>query len=90
VAVVTVYATVIERAIEGRKRGYGKGDRVRLDRWGHSAWPGLENGEPSVPPGTEGTVTFVDDLGTVHVDWDSGSKLGATLDDFLTRLRCAG
>ncbi len=26
--------------------------------------------------GSEGTVMFVDDLGTVHVAWDSGSTLG--------------
>lgn len=28
------------------------------------------------PPGTEGTVTMVDDTGTVHVRWDNGSTLG--------------
>jgi RNase P/RNase MRP subunit p29 len=27
-------------------------------------------------PGTEGTVVFVDSLGTVHVDWKDGSRLG--------------
>jgi len=27
-------------------------------------------------PGDEGTVNLVDDLGTVHVHWDSGSRLG--------------
>lgn len=26
--------------------------------------------------GEEGTVDFIDDLGTVHVSWDSGSSLG--------------
>jgi hypothetical protein len=26
--------------------------------------------------GTLGTVRFVDDMGTVHVDWDDGSHLG--------------
>lgn len=26
--------------------------------------------------GTEGTVSFVDDIGTVFVDWDDGSSLG--------------
>lgn len=29
-----------------------------------------------VPVGTRGTVNFVDDIGTVHVRWDSGSSLG--------------
>lgn len=27
-------------------------------------------------PGTEGTVVFIDDLGTVDVKWDDGSHLG--------------
>jgi len=27
-------------------------------------------------PGTEGTARFVDAIGTLHVDWDGGSKLG--------------
>lgn len=26
--------------------------------------------------GDEGTISFVDDLGTLHVRWDSGSTLG--------------
>lgn len=27
-------------------------------------------------PGTRGTVISVDDIGTIHVNWDSGSSLG--------------
>ncbi|MHD0575561.1 DUF4314 domain-containing protein [Corynebacterium diphtheriae] len=27
-------------------------------------------------PGDEGAIMFVDDAGTVHVDWDCGSTLG--------------
>ena len=30
-------------------------------------------------PGTVGTVGFVDDSGTVHVNWDSGHTLGMVL-----------
>jgi len=30
----------------------------------------------TLKPGTEGTVQFVDDAGTVHVRWDDGSTLG--------------
>jgi hypothetical protein len=29
-----------------------------------------------LPPGTRGTVTLVDQLGTVHVRWDDGRNLG--------------
>ena len=28
-------------------------------------------------PGDQGTVIAVDDIGTVHIDWDNGSGLGA-------------
>lgn len=30
----------------------------------------------SVPAGVQGTVVFVDDIGTIHVKWDNGSTLG--------------
>lgn len=30
----------------------------------------------AVPSGTEGTIKFVDDMGTIHVQWDNGSSLG--------------
>lgn len=35
-------------------------------------------------PGDRGTVRHVDDTGTLHTDWDSGSTLGlvAGVDDF--------
>ncbi len=31
------------------------------------------------PTGTEGTVTAVDDTGTIHVSWDNGSSLGVVM-----------
>lgn len=34
-----------------------------------------------LPPGLEGTVTLVDDVGTVHVNWDDGTVLGLCKDD---------
>ena len=27
-------------------------------------------------PGDRGTVDFMDDMGTIHVNWDNGSQLG--------------
>lgn len=27
-------------------------------------------------PGEKGTVAYVDDIGTIHVNWDCGSSLG--------------
>lgn len=51
---------------------YHPGRRVRF----------LAFGEPDrsdLPVGTEGTVRRVDDFGTVHVDWDNGSRLGCVV-----------
>jgi Domain of unknown function (DUF4314) len=49
------------------------GRRVRLVR--------CNDPHTKLQPGTLGTVTCVDDLGTVHVRWDSGSTLGLCEDD---------
>ena len=47
---------------------YAKGDRVELihtsDAYTHTT------------PGTRGTVRLIDSLGTVHVAWDDGGRLG--------------
>lgn len=32
--------------------------------------------EQAVPSGTKGTVRLVDDMGTIHMDWDNGRTLG--------------
>ena len=44
------------------------GRRVRLER--------CSDPYTRLQPGAEGTVTHVDALGTVHVKWDSGARLG--------------
>ena len=37
----------------------------------------LKMNDVQAPPmGTLGTVTGIDDLGTIHVHWDNGSSLG--------------
>ena len=37
-----------------------------------------------VPQGTKGIVDFVDDIGTIHIKWETGSTLGLTvgIDEF--------
>ena len=47
--------------------GFPRGCRVELVRMD----------DPQAPPiGTLGTVIGVDDVGTIHVNWDNGSRLG--------------
>ena len=47
---------------------YPAGTRVELVQMDDAQAP---------PVGTKGTVTGVDDTGTVHVNWSNGSSLGA-------------
>ena len=35
-----------------------------------------DDSHTKLKPGSEGTVFYVDDLGTVMVDWEDGSTLG--------------
>lgn len=48
---------------------YSKGSRVKLIRMNDPYCRDLK-------PGMMGTVTHVDDIGTIHVAWDCGSTLG--------------
>jgi hypothetical protein len=45
-----------------------KGDRVELIS--------TDDNFTANEPGLEGTVTFIDSMGTFHVAWDNGSRLG--------------
>lgn len=46
---------------------YKKGIKVEL----------IQMDDPQAPPiGTKGTVKFVDDVGTIHIAWETGSSLG--------------
>ena len=64
---------------------YPPGTRVELVR--------MDDPYTRLKPGDQGTVSFVDDTGTVFVNWDSGSGLGVVygedeirkLDDTLRR-----
>lgn len=50
------------------KNTYPTGTRIQLDFMDDPYHP--------VPAGSTGTVRFVDDAGTIHMAWDSGSTLG--------------
>ena len=57
-----------EKYVERIKNMYPEGSRVVLDRMGDDPHP--------IPSGTKGTVVHVDDIGTVHCNFDNGRRLG--------------
>ena len=54
--------------IEFTKQHYPKGTRIRLIS--------MQDPYAPIPSGTEGTVSFVDDMGTIHMEWDNKRTLG--------------
>ncbi len=60
--------TMSRGRIEYLKKQYPPGTRVQLDRMGDDPRP--------IPAGTKGTVSFVDDCGTVFCNFDNGRSLG--------------
>ncbi len=55
--------------VESLRRIYPEGTRVALVR--------MDDPYTKLQPGDEGAVIAVDDIGTVHIQWDNGSTLGA-------------
>lgn len=54
------------------REAFPEGTRVKL----------LKMEDIQAPPvGTEGTVKYVDDKGNIHIQWDTGSTLGAVYDE---------
>ena len=51
------------------KSKFPEGSRVKLVH--------MNDPYTKLPEGMQGTVRHVDDMATVHVDWDNGSGLGA-------------
>lgn len=65
-----MFNTISKDSLDRLKERYPAGCRVRLIRMNdpYAVKPA---------PGDEGTVRFIDDIGTVHISWDCGSSLGA-------------
>ena len=55
------------------KEYYTSGTRVMLIR--------MSDPYTNLRQGDRGTVTLVDDIGTIHVNWDCGSTLGVVFDE---------
>lgn len=71
--------------VQRMKEQYPAGTRIELDYMGDDPRP--------IAPGTRGTVRVVNDMGTVHCDFDNGRRLGLVPgeDSFhtITERRCA-
>ena len=50
------------------KEDFPKGTRVELIK--------MDDPYSTLKTGDKGTVAFIDDIGTIHVNWDKGSSLG--------------
>ena len=61
--------TITRDELDRLRDTYRPGYRVRLTRMDDPYRPDLK-------PGTLGTVIGVDDMGTIHVQWECGSSLG--------------
>lgn len=61
-----------DELIEILRKRYPKGTRIELV---------FMNDFRPIAPGTKGTVNHVDDMGTIHVDWDDGRRLGLVYDE---------
>lgn len=55
------------KIVERLREQYPEGCRVELD---------CMNDRQAPPVGTRGTVIYVDDVGTIQVNWDNGGGLG--------------
>lgn len=62
------YHNNLRRNNHKRPSPYDQGDRVEL--------VSTTDEHTDLKPGAKGTVTSVDGLGTVHIDWDEGGNLG--------------
>jgi len=59
-----------KKSIEELRKLYVPGTRIKLEKMEDTQAP---------PIGTIGKVICVDDIGTIHVQWQNGSSLGVVL-----------
>lgn len=63
--------------VERLRRMYPTGTRIEL--------VSMNDPYTKLVPGDQGTVEFVDDIGTIHVRWDCGSGLGVAYGEDIIR-----
>ena len=56
------------QTLDALEKRYPKGTKVKL----------VQMDDVQAPPvGTIGIVDYIDSIGTIHIDWENGSTLGA-------------
>lgn len=60
---------ITQQTVEYLRTMYPKGTRVELIS--------MDDPYRHMEPGLKGTVKAVDDMATIHIAWDNGSRLGA-------------
>lgn len=63
--------------VENLRKRYPAGTRVELVKMDDVQAP---------PVGTRGTVTYVDDIGSIAVDWDNGSGLNVAYGEDVVKI----
>lgn len=63
--------------LERLKKEFPSGTRVALVK--------MDDPYSTLKAGDKGTVTGVDDIGTIHVNWDKGSSLGIAFGEDICR-----
>lgn len=53
--------------LEQLRKQYPKGTKLQMITMRNEKYP--------VPPGTVGEVTYIDDIGSIHMKWENGSSL---------------
>lgn len=66
-----------KQTIERLRKTYPAGTRVEL--------VSMKDQYTKLMPGEQGTVQFIDDIGTVFVNWDCGSVLGVAYGEDVIR-----
>jgi len=59
---------ITKEALTKLRKQYRPGTRVRLIK--------MNDPYSHLVPGDEGTVSYIDDIGTIHIKWDKRSSLG--------------
>ena len=60
---------ISKKALQKLREKYPQGTRVELVKMNDPY-------KTRLVPGCQGTVRYVDDIGTIHVEWDCNSRLG--------------